>query len=74
VCSSDLTDGITDSENLRGERFGKDRLRRSVHDRLSKSSHEIADGVIGDLLAFTDRKQEDDITLLVMKFNPRSST
>ena len=28
------TDGLLDSENLRGERFGKERFRRSVHERL----------------------------------------
>jgi len=67
------TDGVTDSESLRGERFGKDRLRRSVHGRLGLGAREIADGVIGDLYDFTDKKQEDDITLLVMKFRPRSA-
>ncbi|HTX71204.1 MAG TPA: PP2C family protein-serine/threonine phosphatase [Rectinemataceae bacterium] len=67
------TDGVTDSESLRGERFGKERLRRSVRDRLGSSARAIADGVIGDLLEFTDQKQEDDITLLVMKLSPRSA-
>jgi len=67
------TDGVTDSENLRGERFGKERLRRSVRARLGSSARLIADGVIEDLLDFTDQKQEDDITLLVMKFTSRSA-
>jgi hypothetical protein len=67
------TDGITDSENLRGERFGKERLRRSVAQRLGSSAQEISDGVIADLFQFTDQRQEDDITLLVMKFFSRSA-
>jgi hypothetical protein len=61
------TDGLLDSENLRGERFGKERLRRSVHSRLSLASTEIASGAMDDLSAFTDGRQEDDITLFVMK-------
>jgi len=67
------TDGVTDSESLRGERFGKERLKRSIRERLDHPSQEIADGVVDDLLAFTDRKQEDDITLLVMKISGRSA-
>ncbi len=66
------TDGVTDSESIRGERFGKDRLRRSVRERLDAPSREIAEGALDDLLAFTDRKQEDDLTLLVLKIAPRS--
>jgi len=66
------TDGVTDSENIRGDRFGKERFRRSVRERLAASSREIADGVAEDLLNFLDRKQEDDITLLVMKISERS--
>jgi hypothetical protein len=61
------TDGLLDSENIRSERFGKDRLRKAARDRLEKSSREIADGVIEDLMRFTENRQEDDITLLVMK-------
>jgi hypothetical protein len=68
------TDGIVESENLRGERFGKERLRRAVHGRLAAKSSEIAAGVVNDLMAFTDKKQEDDLTLLVMKFPRRSDT
>jgi len=61
------TDGLLDSENLRGERFGKERLRRSVRSRLSLASAEIASGAMDDFSAFTDGRQEDDITLFVMK-------
>ncbi|HUW42075.1 MAG TPA: PP2C family protein-serine/threonine phosphatase [Rectinemataceae bacterium] len=65
------TDGITECESLRGERFGKERLRRSVAARLGSGARGAADGVIADLLQFTDQRQEDDITLLVMKFLSR---
>jgi hypothetical protein len=61
------TDGILDCENLRGERFGKDRLRRAVHDRLALSAAEITTGAVEDMMDFTDGRQEDDITLFVMK-------
>lgn len=61
------TDGLLDSENIRSERFGRDRLRKAARSRLERSAREIADGVIDDLMEFTEKRQEDDITLLVMK-------
>jgi serine phosphatase RsbU (regulator of sigma subunit) len=66
------TDGLLDSENLRGERFGKERLRRSVHERLGLTAAEISSGSMGDLLSFTDQRQDDDVTLFVMKLNSTS--
>ena len=68
------TDGILDSENLRGERFGKERLRRSIRERFDLTAAEITSGTMDDFSAFTDRIQEDDITLFVMKLRQRSST
>jgi hypothetical protein len=68
------TDGLLDSENLRGEHFGKERFRRSVHERLDRSASEIASGAMEDFLDFTDRRQEDDVTLFVMKLKSRSAT
>jgi hypothetical protein len=68
------TDGILDSENLRGERFGKERLRRSIHQRLGLAAAEISAGAIEDFLTFTDQPQEDDVTIFVMKIMNRSAT
>jgi len=68
------TDGALDSENLRGDRFGAERLRRSIHGRLSLASSDIASGVLNDLMAFTDNRQEDDVTVFAIKFSPRSAT
>jgi|GEM_PF-523651 len=61
------TDGLLDGENLRGERFGRERLRRSVRERLGLPAADIAAGAMSDLMAFTDRRQEDDVTLFVVK-------
>ena len=61
------TDGLIDSENIRSEHFGKERLRKAARERLSEGSTAIVDGVMDDLLKFSGNRQEDDITLLVMK-------
>jgi len=68
-----VTDGVLDSESLRGDRFGKDRLVRSARERLTESARQMVDGVVEDLLVFTDHKQEDDITLFAMKMLERRS-
>ena len=68
------TDGIIESENVRSERFGKDRLVKAVHERKGLPARTIADSVVEELLEFTGSGQEDDITLLVMKFAQRSDT
>ncbi len=66
------TDGALDAENIRGERYGAERLRRSIHARLSLDSADMASGVTDDILAFTDKRQEDDMTVFAIRFAARS--
>ncbi len=68
------TDGIIESENVRAERFGKERMVKAVHDRKAQDAKTIAEAVVDELLDFTGRAQEDDITILIMKFSQRSDT
>lgn len=68
------TDGILEAENLGEERFGTGRLVKSVTGRLDSSAKDIADGTIGDLLKFTENRQDDDMTLLIMKILKRRAT
>ncbi len=65
------TDGIWETENPRGERFGKERLRevlrRNSHAPASKILRAITD-TVADFRKKTP--QEDDITLVVIKAAP----
>jgi serine phosphatase RsbU (regulator of sigma subunit) len=45
-----------------------------VHERLRLGAAEIAAGAMEDFMSFTDRRQEDDVTLFVMKLRARSAT
>jgi sigma-B regulation protein RsbU (phosphoserine phosphatase) len=59
------TDGIWDTENRNGERFGKERLRRI----LQQMSHASAANILN---AITDAVaqgniQDDDVTLVIVK-------
>lgn len=62
------TDGIWESFNMRGDMFGKERMRRIIRENASSSAQEIVAAVYDELRRFTQgRKNEDDITLVVVK-------
>lgn len=62
------TDGLWETQNVRGEMFGKDRLKAIIRRESLTSSEEILHNIGTALKEFRgERKQEDDITLLVMK-------
>jgi len=66
------TDGIWETDNPRGEKFGRDRLREAIRRRGRYSSQEILDAVMGDLASFRQTApQNDDITLVVVKAGTR---
>lgn len=66
------TDGILESESLRGERYGKERLQRSFGARRQAPAKELVEGLLGDLLAYTDNRMEDDITVFAMKYDTKA--
>lgn len=62
------TDGLVDSTNLRGERFGKDRVQRMLMDNRSYPAGRMAKFLCDSLSEFVSRELEDDITVLVFKY------
>ncbi len=61
------TDGLLDSENLKGDRFGNDRVGRILSANKDKTAKDIADAVYDSLLDFISRDIEDDVTVLAFK-------
>jgi serine phosphatase RsbU (regulator of sigma subunit) len=62
------TDGLVDSTNLRGERYGKDRVQRILLDNRSYPAGRMAKFLCDSLSDFVSRELEDDITVLVFKY------
>lgn len=62
------TDGLVDATNLRGERFGKDRVQRLLMDNRSYPAGRMAKFICDSLGDFVSRELEDDITVLVIKY------
>lgn len=65
------TDGLVDSTNLRGERFGKDRVQRMLMDNRSYPAERMAKFLCDSLGDFVSRELEDDISVLVFKYLSR---
>ncbi|MFH0998162.1 MAG: SpoIIE family protein phosphatase [Pseudomonadota bacterium] len=62
------TDGIWETENPLGERFGKERLRQIIRRSSRSSSGDMIDAVLSAITDFRQTSvQADDITLVVVK-------
>lgn len=63
------TDGIRETHNEEQEMFGLDRLQEVIRQHAAEPAAEIQRGVIDALRTFRgDAPQEDDVTLVVVKF------
>jgi sigma-B regulation protein RsbU (phosphoserine phosphatase) len=62
------TDGIWESQNARGQMFGKERFRHVISAHARKTAIEILQAVIDELNRFSHPLgKEDDVTLVVIK-------
>ena len=63
------TDGVWEARNIKDELFGKKRLMNIIRQHSDASANEIIKAIIDALKTFQgSAKQEDDITLAVIKF------
>lgn len=70
------TDGVTETQNRRGDAYGTDRLRerllRSARDRKARN---IREDLLSDVWTFKgDAEQLDDITLIAVRLDPSESS
>jgi len=67
------TDGVWETCNAGGDMYGKDRLKAIVQKNASSGSQTILSTIFQDLNQFRGEvKQEDDVTLVVIKLDPAS--
>ncbi len=65
------TDGIWESQNAAGQMFGKTRFREIIRANARKSARDILEAVFENINVFCHpRDKEDDVTLVVVKFEP----
>ena len=62
------TDGLLEGKSIRGEKFGKDRVQRSIMDNLSFPSDKMGQFLCQELSDFTSKELEDDVSVVVLKY------
>ena len=63
-----FTDGVSEAESPTGEQFGILRIEECVTRLVSRSSQEIPEGLVQEVLEWTgERGPNDDLTLVVLK-------
>jgi serine phosphatase RsbU (regulator of sigma subunit) len=60
------TDGLTDATNVRGERYGADRLMERLGEWRTLSPKVLLAKVLADLAEF-GASADDDVTLLIVR-------
>jgi sigma-B regulation protein RsbU (phosphoserine phosphatase) len=62
------TDGLWETQSQSGEMFGKDRIKSLIKKNANASPDKILEAIISALREFRGlMKQEDDVTLAVIK-------
>lgn len=61
------TDGLLDSESLRGEMYGKDRVQKLILDNKTFDSTRLVQFLVDDMLEFTSKDLQDDVTAVAIK-------
>jgi serine phosphatase RsbU (regulator of sigma subunit) len=64
-----VTDGILDSQSLKGEAFGKTRLSSHLSENHLQPSKFIIDNLFEKFLNFVSGSLKDDITIVALKYN-----
>lgn len=62
------TDGMVQSHSLRGEQFGKERIQQALLDNSTYPAQRMAQFTFDGLLKFMSKEMEDDVSILVIKY------
>ena len=62
------TNGLINSHSLRGETFGKERVKQAIMDNYTYPASRIARFTYDNLQRFMSKELEDDITMLVIRY------
>ena len=62
------TDGVWEAQNIKGEMFGKQQLKRIIQKNANLAAEVILTTIIDSLKVFQKSvKQQDDVTLVIIK-------
>ena len=62
------TDGLLNAKNVRGEKFGKERIQRYMIANAMYPAHRMAQFEYDELVKFMSHEMQDEVSVLVMKY------
>ena len=62
------TDGLLNAKNVRGEKFGRDRIQLSIVENLVYPADKMSKFLYDQLLDFTSKELEDDVSVVTIKY------
>lgn len=63
------TDGLINSHSLRGETFGKERIKQALLENSGYPAQRMAQFTLENLEKFVSKELEDDVSILVIKYD-----
>ena len=67
------TAGLINSHSLRGEQYGKDRIKKSMTDNYMYSGMRMCSFLFDDLKRFMAKELDDDITVMMIRYLDKDS-
>lgn len=61
------TDGLIDSRNQHGEKFGKERIQKAIAENTAQSSNKLAFNTFNSLSSYISKGLDDDVSILSLK-------
>lgn len=65
-----FTDGISEAQGPSGELFGEERIREYIRANRKASARELVEGVMAEVERFSEGRQDDDRTIVVVRRKP----
>lgn len=67
------TDGLIEAQSAAGNQFGDERLDQLLAASGELSAEDLAERLLDEVSVWTDEKQDDDLTLVVIDVEPRAA-
>lgn len=67
------TAGLINSHSLRGEQYGKDRIKRQMTDNYMYSGMRMCSFLLDDLKRFMAKELDEDVTVMMMRYLDKDS-
>lgn len=68
------TDGLVEAHSLRGDEYGKSRVQQAMMENSSYPAQKMVQFVYDNLMAWTQKTLEDDVSIMVLKMQKQEAS